>query len=158
LGIARLFREVLAHMRRNDWRGAGACFYVAQLRLRTLATLDAQDKALVGLLAAVHEALGRPVDEWLGGDVRDWVGVIDGALRWDRAHAFEELAQFALERGRSADDAERAWQATRKALETFRRSILARRAELYASRRAAGLPVRDGSASAAGAPGTAQNA
>lgn len=145
-------------MRRNDWRGAGACFYVAQLRLRALATLDSQDKVLVGLLAAVHEVLGRPVDEWLGGDVRDWVGVIDGALRWDRSHAFEELLPFALARGRTVEDAERAWQATRKALETFRRSILARRAELYASRRAAGLPVRDVGTAAAGARGAAQKA
>lgn len=143
MDTARLFREVRDHLRRHDWRGAGACYYVAQLRLRTLAGLAPHDGELVGLLASAHESLGRPITDWLAGDVRDWVSAIDGALAWDRRNPFPELHEFAQLRGQDIIAAESAYQKTREALEAYRGSLIARRGEMYALRRVAGLPVRD---------------
>ncbi len=138
-----ILRESKSQFVRREFRGAGACYYAGQLRLRTLVTVDASDKELVQSLSAVHDALGRPLTDWLGGDVRDWVAAIEGALKWDRENAFPELYQFAIDRGKSYEDAELAYAATKEALVAFRRSVITRRAEVYAARRTLGLPLRD---------------
>jgi hypothetical protein len=60
--------------------------YAGQLRYRFLITAggeDAQDEGV--LFSALSEQVGRPVNEYIAGDVDEWIAAMEWALEWDGA-------------------------------------------------------------------------
>jgi len=61
--------------------------YAGQLRYRFLITAGgeaAQDEGI--LFSALSEQVGRPVNEYIGGDVDEWIAAMQWALDWDAAN------------------------------------------------------------------------
>ncbi len=69
----------------GEGQEAAKWMYVAQLRYRILLAAGAGHDARV-LFSALHEQVGRPVNEHIGGNVDEWLAAIDAALDWDAAH------------------------------------------------------------------------
>lgn len=62
--------------------------YAGQLRYRFLLAVEgptdgSQNAALFGGLT---EQIGRPVNEYIGGNVDEWLAAMDWALEWDAAN------------------------------------------------------------------------
>lgn len=60
--------------------------YAGQIRYRFLiaaAGEDAQDEGV--LFSALSEQVGRPVNEYIAGDVDEWIAAMQWALEWDAA-------------------------------------------------------------------------
>jgi hypothetical protein len=63
---------------------AASWMYAGQLRYRFLITAggeDAQDEGV--LFSALSEQVGRPVNEYIAGDVDEWLEAMQWALDWD---------------------------------------------------------------------------
>ena len=76
---SRLFAE-------GKGQDAANWMYAAQLRYRFLLEVGgeaARDDAV--LFSALSEQVGRPVNEYIGGDVDEWIAAMDWALEWDAA-------------------------------------------------------------------------
>lgn len=61
--------------------------YAGQLRYRFLITAggeDARDESV--LFSALSEQVGRPVNEYIAGDVDEWIAAMQWALDWDAAN------------------------------------------------------------------------
>ena len=68
--------------RRGDRLRAGCLFYRAQYRLRVMlvARPELGPDGGPALLDGLQESVGRPINEWLGGDPRDWEAAIRCAI------------------------------------------------------------------------------
>ena len=61
--------------------------YAGQLRYHLLITAggtDAQDEGV--LFSALSEQVGRPVNEYIAGDLDEWIAAMQWALDWDAAN------------------------------------------------------------------------
>ena len=61
--------------------------YVAQLRYRfhVAANPDLPPDGDAALFGSLMETIGRPINEWAGGNVDGWIAAMQGALDWDAA-------------------------------------------------------------------------
>lgn len=72
---------------RGDGQAAANWMYTGQLRYRFLLEVggpDAGDDAV--LFGALSEQVGRAVNEYIAGDVDEWLAAMDWALAWDAAN------------------------------------------------------------------------
>lgn len=106
--------------------------YLAQLRYRIMLEVHDDPDARI-LLAALHEQVGRPINEYIGGDVDEWLAAIDWALDWDAEHG-----DPITPRAGNEEAAER----IRAGLVALRADIEARRDEIPRMRAERGLPNR----------------
>lgn len=61
--------------------------YAAQLRYRFLISAGGKDARDEGVLfSALTEQVGRPVNEYIAGDVDEWLAAMQWALDWDAAN------------------------------------------------------------------------
>jgi hypothetical protein len=61
--------------------------YAGQLRYRFLISVAAEDGRDEGVLfSALTEQVGRPVNEYIGGNVDEWLAAMQWALDWDAAN------------------------------------------------------------------------
>lgn len=115
----------------------GVClFYRGQFRFRT--HLSARPAAVAAgegaLMGSLNESVGRPLNEWAGGDRDDWLAVLDCGLGWAAAadDPFTPRAAFPA-----------AWAEQRAGFQALRDQIASTsRAEIRSKRAAAGLPNR----------------
>ncbi|WP_432460681.1 MULTISPECIES: hypothetical protein [unclassified Agarivorans] len=70
-------------------RQAVKWFYVGQIRYRAYlkARPDLDPSADAALFASLMDTLGRPLNEYIAGDVDEWVEVINQAIDWHHSHA-----------------------------------------------------------------------
>lgn len=120
---------------------AGKLWYATSIRLRTLAVLDEREDRTRALMASLQSVVGQPVNAWLGGDLRDWLGAID----WDRRTDFPDLAGDVKGLAIPADAraAREAYGQQRAGIAALRASLAKDPGALYRQRRANGLEVRD---------------
>lgn len=64
---------------------AAKWMYIAQLRYRILLSVQ-ETSSDVALFGAMHEQVGRPINEYIGGNIDEWLGAIDAAVAWDAEH------------------------------------------------------------------------
>jgi hypothetical protein len=87
-GPATPFDDVVAAAERfeaGERRLAGCLLYRAQFRARLLAAVDPAAGAEMGaLMGSMMEVVGRPINEWLGGDRDDWIDAMTCAADWAR--------------------------------------------------------------------------
>lgn len=115
----------------------GAClFYRGQFRYRV--HLTARPEAVAegedALFGSLSETVGRPLNEWIGGDKDDWLAVLDCGLAWVDASddPFTPRAEFP-----------EAWAEQLAGFQELRDMVAAQSVEdLRAQREAAGLPNR----------------
>lgn len=107
-------------------------FYLGQLRFRyhLAANPDLPPSGDPALFASLSGVVGRPINEYAGGDPDAWVAAIDRALEWDAAHpnAFTP---------KDRDSA--AYEENRSGLAELRDWISANKAQIRATREEAGL-------------------
>ncbi|WEK03428.1 MAG: hypothetical protein P0Y65_14655 [Candidatus Devosia phytovorans] len=61
--------------------------YAGQLRYRFLITAEEDAASAEGpLFGALSEQIGRPVNEYIAGDVDEWLAAMHWALEWDAAN------------------------------------------------------------------------
>lgn len=61
--------------------------YAGQLRYRFLITAGGRETANEGVLfSALSEQVGRPVNEYIAGNVDEWLAAMQWALDWDEAN------------------------------------------------------------------------
>ncbi|MBB4003201.1 hypothetical protein [Aurantimonas endophytica] len=72
----------------GDKEEAVRWFYVGQLRWRfhIAANPDLPPDGDPALLASMLDGFGRPINEWVGGDVDGWIAFMQAALDWDEAN------------------------------------------------------------------------
>jgi hypothetical protein len=141
----QLAERCAACLRADRMLDAGKLWYAASIRLRTLASVDDRPDRTPALMGALQETLGRRVNEWLGGDVRDWRAAVDWAIAWDRRTNYADLAQAIRALGAPVDlpQARAAYERQRAGIGSMRASLADDPAGVYRQRRAAGLRVRD---------------
>lgn len=61
-------------------------YYAGQIRARVSAGLDPDPSRNNALLSSLSYGIGRPINEYAGSDIDNWVKQIDAALAWDNAH------------------------------------------------------------------------
>ena len=128
---------VLASRLLADERGqeAAGWMYAGQLRYRFMLIADDADpgSADATLFSALMEQVGRPVNEYIGGNVDEWIAAIDWALDWDATHdnATTSKTEHAAELAK-----------VRTGLEELRTMIDQQRADIARQRNEAGLPNR----------------
>lgn len=118
----------------GEGQQAANWMYAGQLRYRFL--LAAQGEAAgneLVLFNALTEQVGRPVNEYIAGDVDEWLAAMDWALEWDAAHPNVLTSKI--------DHAD-ALAETRAGLERLRAMIEERRDEIPLEREANGLENR----------------
>lgn len=77
---ARLFSE-------GKGQEAANWMYAGQLRYRFLLTAGGDDAREEGpLFGALTEQVGRPINEYIGGNVDEWLAAMNWALEWDAAN------------------------------------------------------------------------
>lgn len=128
---------VLAARFMNEGEGIEAAnwMYAGQLRYRfLLVARNAQpsDDDMI-LFSALSESVGRPVNEYIGGNVDEWIAAINWALEWDAEHDNPLTSKTA-----SSD----ALATVRNGLLEFRDSLEERREEIPRLRAENGLPNR----------------
>lgn len=111
-------------------------FYVGQLRyrihLKAHPELDPTgDPAVFSSLSAT---MGRKINEYAGGNVKDWVKAIDKALKWDEHNA----NGFTSKKKYSAVHKE-----IRSGLKSMRDQVESETDTIHANRKKAGLEIRD---------------
>ncbi len=82
------YQEAVAVFNAGD-RQTGAClFYRGQYRFRVylMARPELDPSGESALMASLNEVVGRPINEWLGGDVDEFLAVLDCALDWAARH------------------------------------------------------------------------
>jgi hypothetical protein len=128
---------VLAARLLRDGRGQEAAnwMYAGQLRYRFLILAsDAGPQSDERILfSALTEQVGRPVNEYIGGNVDEWIAAIDWALAWDAAHDNAVTSK--------ADHADKLAE-LRAGLVEFRDSLDGQRVEIARQREQNGLPNR----------------
>ena len=70
----------------GDGYAAAQWMYAGQLRYRFLLATQGDDQPYSDdriLFSALSESVGRPINEYIGGDVDEWLAVIAWALDWD---------------------------------------------------------------------------
>lgn len=128
---------VLAARLLSQGRGHEAAnwMYAGQLRYRFLLSASsatgASDDGI--LYSALSEQVGRPVNEYIAGDVDEWMAAMTWALDWDAAHD----NPITSKREHAA-----VLKEIRDGLVTFRDSLDGRREEIAKSREENGLPNR----------------
>lgn len=72
---------------------AGCAFYRGQFRARLMLTVRPNTPPTEGtaLFAALQENVGRPINEWLGGDRDDWLAAMTCARDWVLANDDPDL-------------------------------------------------------------------
>lgn len=61
--------------------------YAGQLRYRFLITAENDSSSNEGVLfSALSEQVGRPINEYIAGDVDEWLAAMNWALEWDAAN------------------------------------------------------------------------
>jgi len=61
--------------------------YAGQLRYRFLISAGGDDARDEGILfSALSEQVGKPVNEYIAGDVDEWIAAMEWALEWDAAN------------------------------------------------------------------------
>ena len=125
---------------------AGKLWYATSVRWRTLAAIDPQPDRAPAIMGSLQEMLGRPVNEWLGGDLRDWLVALDWAIDWDRRVGFPDL----IETGRFMDEKasprtfQQAYEKQRSGLRDLRDTLAKQDpGGMYRTRLDNGLDVRD---------------
>lgn len=141
----RLVDGCAACLRAGRLADAARLWYAASIRLRTLAALDSRPDRTPALMAALQESLGRPVNTWLGGDVRDWRAAIDWAIAWDQRTDFADLPRALDALGLPVDRSQaRATYAEQRAgIGALRTTLAGDPTEIYRTRTTQGLAVRD---------------
>ena len=106
-------------------------FYIGQLRGRiNIACVKQAEDGGPALLGALQEVVGRPINEWAGGEIDQWLAGIDSALAWDAANPDPDVTTTAC----------RTEQATQRAgLRDLRATIDRTRADIAAERARNGL-------------------
>lgn len=61
-------------------------YYAGQIRGRVAAGIDPDPSRNNALLASLNYGLGKPINEYAGSDLDNWVEQIDAALAWDKEH------------------------------------------------------------------------
>jgi hypothetical protein len=108
--------------------------YAGQLRYRFLLEAEgASGHDEAALFTALSEEVGRPVNEYIAGDVDDWLAAIDWALEWDAAN--DNVATSKREHAA-------ALAKTRNGLESFRDTVEEQRATIPQERKLNGLENR----------------
>lgn len=114
---------------------AAKWMYAGQLRYRYLiaTTKDTAKPGEHALFGALTEQVGRPVNEYIGGDVDEWIEAIDWALQWD-----EQTPDPLVDREQHSADIKE----IRDGLIKLRNDIDGRREEIAKGRAENGLPNR----------------
>lgn len=106
--------------------------YIGQLRARIrIQCVPGPADREPALFASLTETVGRPINEYAGGDPGGWAAAIDRALAWDEAHPDPDATGAACR-------AERERQ--RQGLGELRRQILGSADDIRRQRAASGLP------------------
>ena len=127
---------VLAARLLSQGRGQAAAnwMYAGQLRYRFLLEVKGANGSDDGILfSALSEQVGRPVNEYIAGDVDEWLAAMDWALEWDAANCNGTTSKT----DHAAELAK-----TRSGLEKLRASIEERRDIIPQERLANGLENR----------------
>lgn len=129
--LYELAARLMAAGREQD---AANWMYAGQLRYRfMMAALgdDAEDEGI--LFGALSEQVGRPVNEYIAGDVDEWIGAMQWALDWDaeNENGVTSKTEFADELAK-----------TRRGLEELIENVDASRETIAEQRAANGLPNR----------------
>lgn len=129
LYAGRLFNEG----RKDD---AVFWFYVGQLRYRIhlKAHPDLPPSGDPAVFSSLSATMGRKINEYAGGSIKGWTGAIDRALKWDAAtpNGFTSKKKYAA-----------AHQEIRAGLKAMRDEVESTASSIRASRKKAGLEVRD---------------
>lgn len=114
----------------GEGREAANWMYAGQLRYRILIAAGQEEPTL---FSALTEQVGRPVNEYIAGDVDEWIAAMNFALEWDAA---EPNGMVDVSRHRAVVDEVRA------GLEKLRDSLDGRRGEIAREREKNGLENR----------------
>ncbi|MEL6919680.1 MAG: hypothetical protein AAFO77_01460 [Pseudomonadota bacterium] len=114
---------------------AAYLYYIAQLRVRIYieARPDLPPSGAPALAGSLFEVVGRPINEWIGGDVDEWVSIMDRVLAWHAAN------DDAITPKATYGDAHRTIVS---GLRSFRNQVDGDRESIRAQREANGLPNR----------------
>ncbi|MEO3999712.1 hypothetical protein [Mesorhizobium sp. CAU 1732] len=119
----------------GNGREAANWMYAAQLRYRFLLVVEgatgSSNSAV--LFSALTEQVGRPVNEYIGGNVDEWLAAVDWALEWDAANPNGTTSK--TEHAKTLAE-------LRAGLQGFRASIEERRDTIPGEREANGLENR----------------
>jgi hypothetical protein len=106
-------------------------FYIGQLRGRiNIACVKQPEDGGPALLGALQEVIGRPINEWAGGEIDQWLAGIDAALAWDAAHPDPDVTTPACRQAQATQ---------RSGLRKLRANIENSRAEIASKRKKNGL-------------------
>lgn len=127
---------ILAARLLNEGKGQEAAnwMYAGQLRYRFLIEAGEDPTGQDALqFNALSELVGRPVNEYIAGDVDEWLAAMDWALEWDAAHdnAVTSKTEHAAE-----------LEKVRSGLEDLRAKVEADRQTIPQEREANGLENR----------------
>lgn len=75
--------KLFADGRKNE---AVKWYYAGQIRGRVAAGIDPDPSRNNALLTSLNYGLGKPINEYAGRDLDNWVKQIDAALAWDKEH------------------------------------------------------------------------
>lgn len=142
----RLMQRCAACANAGRMLDAGKLWYATSIRWRTLAAIDPQPDRAPAIMGSLQEMMGRPINEWLGGDLRDWLAAVDWAIAWDRRTNFGELVETGkqLNEKLDAQALRRAYEKQRDGVRTLRDTLVKQDpAEVYRTRLDNGLGVRD---------------
>jgi hypothetical protein len=127
---------VLAGRLLTEGKGQEAAnwMYAGQLRYRFLLEAEgASGHDEAALFTALSEQVGRPVNEYIAGDVDEWLAAMDWALEWDAAN---DNALTSKEKNAAA------LAETRNGLESFRDTVEDQRDTIPEERQHNGLENR----------------
>lgn len=122
-----LASRLLAEGKRQE---AANWMYAGQLRYRILIMTGQENGTL---FAALSEQVGRPVNEYIAGDVDEWIAAMNFALDWDAAEPNDAIDPG--KHGAAVDE-------IRAGLEKLRDSLDGRREEIAREREKNGLENR----------------
>lgn len=127
---------LLASRLHAEGRGQEAAnwMYAGQLRYRFLITAGGEAAREEGtLFGALSEQVGRPINEYIAGDVDEWLAAMDWALDWDAAN--DNGVTSKIEHAAALEQ-------VRAGLEDLRAEVEANRDTIPAERAANGLENR----------------
>ena len=72
----------------GDRLKGGCLFYIGQYRYRVyiMARPNLDPTGDPAVFSALSEQVGRPINQWLGGDLADWLAAMDCAIGWVETH------------------------------------------------------------------------
>lgn len=113
-------------------------FYVGQIRGRVAAGVDPDASRNGALLSSFNDGLGKPINEYAGGDLKNWIRQIDAALAWDKAHPMRATPQTVIGVSDVAFDpanVQRVYDQVRAGLVSMRGALAATDPETFARER-----------------------